>query len=290
VKLESLSARYWLAICLLLIALAEMLIFYGNLKGAMMLHALNIILLILIAIYVDNRIFPVLMLLPLFRLLNAAMPVFFNLTLYSYSLVYAPMFLPICIIMKKKLLSGQEVGITFKNFWNYIPLAIAVGMALGWGEYEVLRPGMILPTINLENVLILSLIMILFVGIVEEFVFRSALQTVLEERMGSLAGLVLASVLFGMMHSGYRMPLELLYVTFAGFIFGMLFWITRSLPIIALAHGITNISLFLVTPIYSWALIYLIAAPGILFIFCAFVLKKIPVRLIPREKIMEKRD
>jgi membrane protease YdiL (CAAX protease family) len=94
------------------------------------------------------------------------------------------------------------------------------------------------------SVLALSLTMILFVGVVEEFVFRSALQTVMEERLGSIVGLVVASVLFGFMHSGYHVPLELLYVSFAGIVFGLLFWLTKSLPIIALAHGVTNVSLF----------------------------------------------
>ncbi len=296
VKLKNLDIRLWLAICLSFIALAEMLIFTGNLKGAVMLHALNVILLITIAIFVDKRIFPVLLLLPLFRLLNAAMPIFFNLTLYSYSMVYAPMFLPIYLIMKEKLLSGMETGLTFKNFWFFLPLAIAVGIALGWGEYNVLRPGVILPAINMESVLILSTIMIVFIGVVEEFVFRSALQTVLEETMGSVAGLVLASILFGMMHSGYRLPLEIVYVTFAGLIFGLLFWVTRSLPIIAIVHGITNISLFLVAPFFPGALIYLIAGPGVLFLLYAIVFKKISIRrmlsirLVLRENINGRKD
>ena len=85
----------------------------------------------------EDRFFPVLLLLPLFRLLNAAMPVFFSLTLYSYPLVYAPMFLPIYLIMKERMLSLQEAGMTFKDFWLFLPLAVAVGLALGWGEYNV---------------------------------------------------------------------------------------------------------------------------------------------------------
>ena len=67
-----------------LIILAELLIFLGNPGAAMPIHALNLVFLSLSSIYINNRIYPVLMLLPLFRLLNVAMPVFFNLTLYSY--------------------------------------------------------------------------------------------------------------------------------------------------------------------------------------------------------------
>ncbi|HSD56643.1 MAG TPA: type II CAAX endopeptidase family protein, partial [Methanotrichaceae archaeon] len=229
-----------------LIIVAQVLIFLGSMKAAMIIHALNMILLVLLAAYIENRVYPVLMLLSLFRLLDLAMPTFFDLTLYSYPIVYAPMLLPIYLILKERMFSWSEVGITAKGFWFFMPLALAVGFFLGWGEYQVLRPGVLIPDFSLMSVLALSLTMILFVGLVEEFVFRSALQTVMEERLGSIFGLVVASVLFGVMHSGYHIPLEVLYVSLAGMVFGLLFRLTKSLPIISLVHGVTNVSLFLV--------------------------------------------
>lgn len=268
-KLPGRDHHLWLALPVILIIIAEMLIFTGNMKAAMIVHAINVVLLISIALYIENKIFTVLMLLPLFRLLNAAMPVFFNLTLYSYPMVYAPMFLPIYLIIKEGILSRSEAGITFKDFWFYLPLATSVGLALGWGEYNVLRPGMLLPVLDLRSILILFITMIFFVGVVEEFVFRSALQTMLEARLGSAAGLLVTSIIFGIMHSGYRLPQEILYVFFAGLVFGLLFRLSKSLPVVALAHGITNISLFLVAPLDSRMLVYLIAATGILFILFA---------------------
>lgn len=258
-------------VCLIL--LAELLIFFGNMQAAMTVHALNLVFMVLASIYINNRIYPVLMLLPLFRLLNVAMPIFFQLTLYSYSMVYAPMFIPIYFIMKDGLLSRAEAGLTFKGFWFFLPLAVAVGFILGWGEENVLHSGTLVPDNSIRSILILSLTMIFFVGIVEEFVFRSALQTVIEERLGGFVGLVLTSIIFGFMHSGYRLPLELLFVAFAGLVFGLLFWITRSLPIIAVTHGVTNISLFLVAPVHPELLIYLIAIPGILFLLYAAIPK-----------------
>jgi len=258
-----------------LILLAELLIFLGKPNAAMPIHALNLILLILSSIYINNRIYPALMLMPLFRLLNVAMPVFFDLTLYSYSMVYAPMFIPIYFLVKDNFVGRAEAGLTFKGFWFYLPLAISVGFALGWGEYNVIHPQLLTPGANIKDVLILIVTMIFFVGIVEEFIFRSSLQTVLEERLGSIAGLMLASVIFGFMHSGYRLPLELLYVTFAGVIFGLLFRLTKSLPIISLAHGVTNISLFLVVPLEAGILIYIILVPALIFVFYAYVFKRI---------------
>ncbi len=259
---------------IILILLAESLIFLGKPKAAMPIHAANLVFLILSSIFINNRIYPALMLLPLFRLINIAMPVFFNLTLYSYSMVYAPMFIPIYLLVKDGFISRSEAGVTFKGFAYYFPLAIAIGFALGWGEYYVIHPQLLTPDASIKEILVLIATMIFFVGIVEEFVFRSSLQTVLEERLGSIAGLLLASVIFGFMHSGYQMPQELLYVSFAGIIFGLLFRLTRSLPIISLAHGVTNISLFLVVPLETNFLIYLISVPAIIFLLYSYVIKR----------------
>lgn len=268
-------ARYNLDLILpiVLILLAEYLIFMGKPNAAMPIHAANLIFLILSSIFINNRIYPALMLLPLFRLLNVAMPIFFNLTLYSYSMVYAPMFIPIYFLVKDGFISRSEAGMTFKGFLYYFPLAISAGFALGWGEYNVIHPQLLAHGGDIKEIAILIVTMIFFVGIVEEFIFRSSLQTVLEERIGPIAGLLLASLIFGFMHSGYRLPLELFYVTFAGLIFGLLFWLTKSLPIISLAHGVTNISLFLVVPMQSGFLIYLIVIPALIFLSCAYLLK-----------------
>ncbi len=275
------AERYYLDLLIpvFLILLAEILIFYGKAEAAMPIHALNLVFLSLSTIFINNRTYPALMLLPLFRLLNVAMPVFFHLTLYSYVLVYAPMFIPMYMILKERFITAEEAGLTFDRFWFYLPVSISMGLALGWGEYMVIKPQMLVVDNNLQQMLILSLTMIFFVGIVEEFVFRSSLQTVLQERIGLIAGLVLASVIFGFMHSGYHLTLELFYVSFAGLAFGVLFWLCKSLPVVSLSHGVTNISLFLVAPLKPEILPYLIIGPLFLFFFYAYALDRIKERI-----------
>jgi hypothetical protein len=207
------------------------------------------------------------------------MPVFLHLTLYSYVLVYAPMFIPMYMILKERFITPEEAGLTFERFWFYLPVSISMGLALGWGEYMVIKPQMLVVDNDPQQMIILALTMILFVGVVEEFVFRSSLQTVLQERIGLVAGLVLASVIFGFMHSGYHLTLELLYVSLAGLAFGVLFWLSKSLPIVSLAHGVTNIALFLIAPLKPEILPYLIIGPLFLFFFYAYALDRIKERI-----------
>jgi uncharacterized protein len=247
-----------------LIAVAELLIFFGYLSAAVTIDAINLIILVLSAAYIQNRVYPVLMLLPLFRLLNLAMPVFFNLTLYSFPLIYAPMFIPMYLIIKNKTLNHEELGLTLRGIQYYAPLGIATGMLLGWVEYSVLRPQVLTDSVGIAGLIELSVVMIFFVGLVEEFIFRSCLQTVAIERLGQIQGVLFASFLFGFMHAGYHIAPEILFTFCAGVVFGIMFLKTASLPLVALAHGATNVALFLIVPIYSGLLIPIVAISLIL--------------------------
>ncbi len=255
-----------------LIAAAELLIFFGHLYAGVTIHAINLIFLVLSAAYTENEVYPVLMLLPLFRLLNLAMPVFFKITLYSYPLVYAPMFLPIYLIIKNKSLSREELGLTLRGI-HYLPLGIAIGMLLGWGEYSLLRPQVLTQSVGMAGLLELSVVMIFFVGFVEEFIFRSAIQTVACKRLGQIQGVLFTSFLFGFMHGGYHLAAEILFAFCAGLVFGIMFLKTASLPLIVMAHGMTNVSLFLIVPVYSGLLLPIVAISLILGGILAFGLK-----------------
>lgn len=231
-----------------LIAAAELLIFAGKIQAALAIHCINLLYLTISSAYSEDRAYQALMLLPLFRLLNIAMPIFFTLTLYSYPLIYAPMFIPIYYLSKGGGFSRAELGISSHIHWSGISMALGLGLMIGYGEYNIIHPQMLVPDGSLEGMLMLAVVMIAFVGLVEEFIFRSAIQTVLEDRMGTWAGLVMASLLFGVMHSGYGLAGEMLFVSLGGLAFGLFFQRTKNLFLVSLAHGVTNISLFMVVP------------------------------------------
>ena len=91
--------------------------------------------------------------------------------------------------------------------------------------------------------------MIFFVGLVEEIIFRSILQNRLEIVLGNRKGLIITSILFGLMHSGYGNINEILYATFVGIFIGYLFYRTRSLPLVTLIHGFINVFFFGIIPL-----------------------------------------
>jgi len=244
-----------LLIPVLVIILAEAQQFLGNYTYAFWLYAMVLIILCLITLSVrDMKIYApyqALMLLPLLRLVNISMPVFFEMTLYSFIFIYFPLIIPIFFIAVHQKFTIEQIGFINKKLLIYIPAALIISVMIAVGEYYIVRPDHLIPDFSFLNVLKLSIIMFVFVAIIEELIFRSILQTRLEECFGLFFGLIVTSILFGVMHSGYGTIYEIVLTCFAGLIIGYLFQRTRCLLLIVLIHGLINVLLFGVLP-YVW--------------------------------------
>ena len=90
----------------------------------------------------------------------------------------------------------------------------------------------------------MSIVIIFFVALVEELLFRFLLQPQLIERSGAVAGILITSVIFGAMRAGYANVYELLFATAAGVILGVTFYKTRDLALVVTILAVNNIVLF----------------------------------------------
>jgi membrane protease YdiL (CAAX protease family) len=183
------------------------------------------------------------------RIVNLSIPVFYETTLYSLVFIYSLLAVPAIIAATNQGFTRTQLGITFKRMWIYFPLSILLGLLLAEGEYLIIGTNYLIPDLSIFNLLTLGIIMVFFVGIVEEIIFRSVLQNRLQIVLGNWTGLILTSILFGLMHSGYGNIYEVLYASFVGLFIGFLFYRTRSLPFVALIHGFINVFLFGVIPL-----------------------------------------
>jgi membrane protease YdiL (CAAX protease family) len=251
-KKTSVNQNMLIMLPVLMILLAELLIFAGEMQYAVWLHVLLLIGLALAPVYIHTKniyiTYQALMLLPLLRLVNLSMPVFFEMTLFSYIFVYAPLIVPIYIVAVHQNFTSAQIGLTMKNFRIFTPVGIILALVIAQGEYYIIQPGYLIPDLSFKSIVELSIVMFLFIGLVEELIFRSIIQTRLEQSMGMFSGLVVTGVMFGIMHSGYGTIYEILFTSLAGLSFGYLFQKTRSLPLIATIHGLVNIFLFGILP------------------------------------------
>lgn len=244
-------------VSMIMIALGELLLFTGNATLGVVVHILNLQM-IVVSMFLrdeetsravlDKQILQSLLLLLLLRIINVSMPFFFTMTLYWYPLIYSPMFISIYLILRYQNASFDDIGMHTRYLNRYIPLALIIGAILAWVEYRIIHPEPLIPELGIANMVTLVIIMFVFVGLVEELIFRSILQTKLQQSMEPWEGLLLASVLFGIMHSGYGSVSELLFATAAGLIIGYLYQKTGSLPFITVIHGTTNVLLFGLLP------------------------------------------
>jgi len=88
---------------------------------------------------------------------------------------------------------------------------------------------------------------LIFTGFLEEFIFRGMMQQATIQTMGRL-GLIYTSAVFAVLHIGYQSILDVIFVFVVGWFFALIVQKTHSIWGVTLAHGLTNISLFLIFP------------------------------------------
>lgn len=251
-KIEAKKLRILTALPILAITLAELLIFSGRMGAAVWVHIGIVIVLSVSDIFLKDpeihRIYQAFMLLPVLRLINLSMPVFFETTLYTFVFIYGPLAIPVALIVLHQRDSLEQIGISLKHIVPYMLISVPLGFLLGLGEYLTIHAGYLIPDLAFENLLKLTVTMVFFVGLIEELIFRSILQSRLEQALSVWEAILITSVMFGLMHSGYGTFQEILYTGFVGLIMGLAFYKTKSLPFIAVLHGFVNVFLFGILP------------------------------------------
>lgn len=243
----------YLAIPIVAIVLAELMIYSGRKLEAMGIYALVLLGLSFSIIYIKNKdiqkTYQSFLLLPILRLVDFSMPLFYEEKLYNLIFIYCLLAIPVSIAAINQEFTPAQLGITFKKIGIYIPLSIFMGLLLGAGEYIIVGKNPLIPDLSILNLINLTIIMVFLVSPIEEMIFRSVLQTRLEIVLGGREALIVTSILFGLMHSGYGSIYEIFYITLVGAVIGYLFYGTRSLPLVALIHGFMNVFFFGILPL-----------------------------------------
>jgi len=131
---------------------------------------------------------------------------------------------------------------------KYSLIGFAIGIPTGTIEYFVLQPTPTFPYFSIVFFLRDLIYMLVFVSIAEEFLFRGLIQTNLATVFGWKWALFGTSLLFAVMHLTWRSIPELIFVFFAGLIFGGLYLKTKSLVAPIVMHGINNTVLVAIIP------------------------------------------
>lgn len=238
-----------ISIPILGIIIAESLMFFGEIFPGLGIHIIDLIVIISIITFSsikleEKNILQSLTLLIILRIVSLSMPQFFTMALLQLSLIYGVMYITIYHIINNQHISFKELGIHFRKLYIYLPAAIIIGTIAGIVEYKILDPIPFVEEIKISNIIVIIVIMFIFIGPVEEIIFRPIIQTRIEKVFGPDVGILLSGGLFGLMHSSYGIIDEVIFTTIFGIILGYIFYKTRNLPFIVFIHGTTNVMSF----------------------------------------------
>jgi membrane protease YdiL (CAAX protease family) len=194
-----------------------------------------------------RRILMVLVLPSLLRILSLALPAARIPQIFWYVLVGAPMLLGAILAARRLQLSAQDVGLPLRSAALQGVIALS-GLALSIAAYSILRPEPLFEAVNLPGLIGSAIILAVFSGFLEEFIFRGVLQRSASELFDGPLAIVLSSLIFASLYIG---SLSLVYLGFIGLVglyFGYCVHKTGSLWGVALAHSLMNIGLLVVWP------------------------------------------
>ena len=183
---------------------------------------------------------------PLIRMVSLTLPLIHFPLVYWYLLTSIPLFAAVYIAMRTLRYDGADVGMTVRRWWLQLPLAL-IGLGFGLTEYGILKPQPLAATFTLRDIWLPALILLVSTGFAEEIIFRGLMQRAARDVLGEFS-VTYVSLLFAVLHVGYKSVTDVIFVFGVAIVFGYITERTRSIFGVSLAHGLTNIVLFLVGP------------------------------------------
>ena len=248
--------RLWALAYLFALAIAEILTAWVAPLAGLVLHSLIFGALLLHASLGaqgrGERFLLSLALVPLIRLLSLTIPFQQFPTSLWHLLIGVPLSAGVYLAARQGRFTVGMLGLT----WRRLPVQIAIGLAgigLGYLEYQIIRPDPLIPEFRFLNILAMALILLLFTGLLEEVIFRGVIQYAATQTLGR-SGFLYSIAIFTLLHLGYHSLKELLFIAGVAICFTWIVSKSGSIVGTSLAHGLTNICLFLVFP-------FLLASP-----------------------------
>jgi membrane protease YdiL (CAAX protease family) len=243
------------------IVVAELLISYVNPETGAAVHALILLALVNHAMLLGplepppsgqlsaepaRVLVPVLMLLPLLRMFSLTMPTREVSPLFWFLLVGVPLLTAIVLVARYIHFSPVDAGLWQ---WSSQQAVIAVsGIPLGIIAYATFHRVPVVESHEIPYLIIGAGIIIVFMGLLVELVFRALLQPHLCSLYGATRGIVITAAISAVFASGSRSPVMMIFTFGVAFAYGWLVYTNRSIMGVALSHGLIGVVTVLILP------------------------------------------
>jgi membrane protease YdiL (CAAX protease family) len=200
----------------------------------------------LVNLYSHQRLMLPLALVPLMRVISLPMGAVNVPEMWLYLATYAAVFAAAVVVVRILKYSKVEIGLSSQRLGMQLLVGIT-GIVFAFAGYFLLRPGSTIAGLTWHEAWLPALIILLYAGFVEEFIFRGLIQYGAVHTFGGW-GIIYVSLLFAALYIGF---IPLTWIAFAFIIslyFGCIVQKTSSILGVGLAHGICNIALYLMLP------------------------------------------
>ena len=185
---------------------------------------------------------------PLVRILSLAMPLSRFPLMYWYLLTGAPLIASSAVAGALAGFGMQKIGLC-RGRPSFQALVALSGVPLGLMEYFILRPAPLIGQLNFASFWLPALLLLTCTGFVEEFMFRGVLQRAASP-FGDRFALLFVSLIFAVLHITHRSVLDVVFVFGVALLFGRAVQKDGSILGVSIAHGLTNIGLYLIWPFF----------------------------------------
>jgi len=234
-----------------LLTAAEILTALMYIPAGLALHFSILILLILQAALEAGKprhvLYQALTLAPLTRIMSLTLPLANFPLMWWYAITSLPLLAAAGAAAALCGFKAADLGLVRGRPGLQVLVALS-GLPLGLLEYLILKPQPLAAGLDWRHLWLAALILLICTGFMEELVFRGLIMRAATIAAGPRFALYYMSFIFAILHITHRSVLDVFFVFAVALFFGWVVQKDRSILGVTLAHGLTNITLYLIWP------------------------------------------
>jgi membrane protease YdiL (CAAX protease family) len=190
---------------------------------------------------------------PLLRMLSLAMPVGLIQPLYRYPMVGIPVLVSVGLILRETNVPWSQIGLRWpqirksEQIWENVLIALS-GLPLGLMGFYFADPIPLLTTFSWGEVIASTLVIIFYVAILEEVIFRGMLLTTLQNTFGQ-TGILIATVVYTLMFASSHSVEGIILMGFSSLLYSWHVLESRSILAATISHTLMVVGMLIVWPI-----------------------------------------
>lgn len=239
---------YWFIVFVILSA--EAIFTFVSIPVGVIIYLTLLISLLVIALMKHQEpnypLFTALTLIPLFRIISISLPMTGLPELFGIIVVSVPLFLTGIMISKTVSLTPKAMGFKISKLYQQLLIALS-GLPLGMIRFYIIRPES-----NRISVAPIEIIVwaatLLGVGLLEEFLFRGVLFHVANQFLGNNKAMFFISLLYATLAISSKSLFNIIFAFLLSILFCRIIIWKESIVGISLAHGLMNITFYLICP------------------------------------------